>query len=674
MESLIEETAPNDPVSTLPGIASGKAALLAKSGIFTLRDLLTFYPRDYKDTVHFFSFAEIAQCGHAAAGVATVTAHERVAVRGGILSIIIAADETGALCEFPLFNRGFLLPSFPVGKKFYFYSKIMVRTGRFRGNLTDFESYSENPAFFRQWQPVYPLTAGLSQAFFIKAVRAALERSRDRLSFRLPPNWQSPFSLLSYAEALRCIHLPKTETEIEKARRTLGYFELYRFAAAAKEHRLNRARVVRKTVSDSAVSPLQQKLIESLPFALTAGQQTALTEINRDLNAPVAMERLLQGDVGCGKTLVAFLAAAGVIERGQQCALMVPTELLARQHAEKAFRLFTPVGITVSFFTGSLNKDSRQNVLQMLRKGEIDLIIGTHALFSQDVAFADLGLVIIDEQHKFGVIQRSSLFAKGEQPDILMMSATPIPGTLARTVYASLEVSTIEDLPRGRLPIQTHLARTGNEQKVYNFVHRELTAGHQAYFVYPLIEENSRSDLKDSHQMAEALQMQVFPDFRVALIHSRLTEEQKLTVMERFSAGDIDILVSTTVVEVGIDNPNATVMVIENAQRFGLATLHQLRGRIGRSSLPSYCFLIYDNENLTEEGKSRLKILARSNNGFEIAGEDLKLRGPGEIFGERQTGMLKFKIADPVAESKILEHITDRLNRLYPDKTSRINQ
>ena len=255
-----------------------------------------------------------------------------------------------------------------------------------------------------------------------------------------------------------------------------------------------------------------------------------------------------------------------------------------------------------------------------------------------------------------------------------MMSATPIPGTLARTVYASLEVSTIEDLPRGRLPIQTHLARTGNEQKVYNFIHRELTAGHQAYFVYPLIEENGRSDLKDSLQMAEALQMQVFPDFRVALIHSRLTEEQKLTVMERFAAGDIDILVSTTVVEVGIDNPNATVMVIENAQRFGLATLHQLRGRIGRSSLPSYCFLIYDNENLTGEGKSRLKILARSNNGFEIAGEDLKLRGPGEIFGERQTGMLKFKIADPVAESKILEHITDRLNRLYPDKTSRINQ
>lgn len=670
MESLIDKTEPQDPVSSLPGIASGKAALLAKSGIFTLRDLLTFYPRAYKDTVHFFPFAAIAQCGHAAAGVATVTAHEKAVVRGGILSIVIAADETGALCEFPLFNRGFLLPSFPIGKKFYFYSKITVSAGCFRGNLTDFEAYSENPVFFRQWQPVYPLTAGLSQAFFIKAVRAALERSRDRLSFRLPQKWQPPFPLLSYAEALRRIHFPKAEAEIEDARRTLGYFELYTFAAAAKEHRLNRTAIVRRAPFAGPVSPLQQKLIQSLPFALTPGQRTALTEINRDLNRPTAMERLLQGDVGCGKTLVALLAAAGVIERGQQCALMVPTELLARQHAEKAFRLFAPLGITVAFYTGSLKKETRKNVLQPLKKGEIDLIIGTHALFSQDVAFADLGLVVIDEQHKFGVIQRSALFAKGGQPDVLMMSATPIPGTLARTVYASLDVSTIEDLPQGRLPIKTHLARTGNEQKVYDFVHRELTAGHQAYFVYPLIEENGRCDLKDSLQMAEALQTQVFPDFRVALIHSRLSDEQKQTVMERFAAHDIDILVATTVVEVGIDNPNATVMVIENAQRFGLATLHQLRGRIGRSNLPSYCFLVYDNENLTEEGKSRLKILARSQNGFEIAAEDLKLRGPGEIFGERQTGTLKFKIADPLAETGLLEQINGELNRLFPDKTS----
>lgn len=668
MESLIRETVPEAPVTDIPGIGSGKAALLSRLGIFSVRDLLLFYPRTYKDTVHFFTFAEIARFGHPAAGVAEVCAHEKTMTRNGILNKIIACDETGTPCEFPLFNRGFLLPSFPVGKKFYFYSGITAAEGRFRGQLNDFETYSENPAFFRQWQPVYPLTAGLSQAFLIKIIRTALDRSKDLLDFRLPERWQAPFPLLSYADALRSVHFPKSETEIHEARRTLGYFELYRFAAAAKEHRLHRIAVKRRYRICESASPLQQKIINALPFSLTAGQRSALEEINRDLNRPTVMERLLQGDVGCGKTLVAFLAAAAVIERGQQCALMVPTELLARQHAEKAFTLFSPLGKTVAFYTGSLKKEWRQNVLRPLKKRKIDLIIGTHALFSQDVAFADLGLVIIDEQHKFGVIQRASLFAKGEQPDILMMSATPIPGTLARIVYSSLEVSTIADLPQGRLPVKTHLARTGNEQKVYNFVHRELTAGHQAYFVYPLIEENGRSDLKDSLRMAEALQTQVFPDFRVALLHSRLSEEQKLSIMERFSAREIDILVATTVVEVGIDNPNATVMVIENAQRFGLATLHQLRGRIGRSNLPSYCFLVYDENALTEESKSRLKILTESVNGFDIAGEDLKLRGPGDIFGERQSGILKFKIADPIAEKETLDKISGQLDSLFPDK------
>lgn len=668
MESLIRESIPENPVTDLPGIGPGKAALLSRLGIFSVRDLLLFYPRAYKDTVHFFTFAEIARFGRPAAGVAEVCSHERTATRNGVLNKIIARDETGTLCEFPLFNRGFLISAFPVGKKFYYYSGITVTEGRFRGQLNDFETYSENPAFFRRWLPVYPLTAGLSHGFMIKAVREALKRGAGLTAFRFPDRWQTPFPLLPYADALQRIHFPRSETDITEARRTLGYIELYRFAAAAKEHRLRRAVVARKSRIRESVTPLQQKIIDALPFSLTAGQRTALEEINRDLNRPTVMERLLQGDVGCGKTLVAFLAAAAVTERGQQCALMVPTELLARQHAEKAFELFAPLGKTVAFYTGSLKPEARRNVLLPLKKGKIDLIIGTHALFSQDVSFADLGLVIIDEQHKFGVIQRSSLFAKGDNPDILMMSATPIPGTLARIVYSSLEVSTIGDLPQGRLPVRTHLARTGNEQKVYNFVHRELTAGHQAYFVYPLIEENGRSGLKDSLRMAEALQTQVFPEFRVALIHSRLSEDQKLRIMDRFAAREIDILVATTVVEVGIDNPNATVMVIENAQRFGLATLHQLRGRIGRSKLPSYCFLIYDETALNEESKSRLRILTESNNGFDIAAEDLKLRGPGDIFGERQSGLLRFKIADPIAEKETLDRINDSLNSLFPDK------
>lgn len=669
MESLIYEVIPQDPVTVLPGIAAAKAALLARLGIFTVWDLLTFYPRAYKDTMHFFSFADIARSGTSAAGVAEVVLHEKVSTRNGLLHKVIARDEAGALCEFPLFNRGFLLPSFPIGKKFFFYSPITAAfNGRFHGQLTDFETYSENPAFFKQWLPVYPLTAGISQAFLIKVVRSALKRCSRSLAFRFPQRWQLPFPLLPYAEAFRRIHFPQTQTDINDARRTLGYIELYRFAAAAKEHRLSRAVVKRKSSLDESATPLQKKLIESLPFTLTAGQQSALAQINCDLNRPTVMERLLQGDVGCGKTLVAFLAAAGVMERGQQCALMVPTELLARQHAEKAFELFAPTKKTVALYTGSLKKNQRQQVLQALKNGKIDLIIGTHALFSQDVVFSDLGLIIIDEQHKFGVLQRASLFAKGEQPDILMMSATPIPGTLARIVYSSLDISTIEDLPNGRVPIKTHLARIGNEQKVYDFVHRELKAGHQAYFVYPLIEENGHSNLKDSLQMAEALQTRIFPDFRVALIHSRLSEEQKRAIMQRFADREIDILAATTVVEVGIDNPNATVMVIENAQRFGLATLHQLRGRIGRSNLPSFCFLVYDAASLTEEGKSRLKILAETVDGFKIAEKDLQLRGPGDLFGERQSGALKLKIADPLTEKETLDSICLQLDTLFPDK------
>ncbi|MDR2631238.1 MAG: ATP-dependent DNA helicase RecG, partial [Spirochaetaceae bacterium] len=365
--------------------------------------------------------------------------------------------------------------------------------------------------------------------------------------------------------------------------------------------------------------------------------------------------------VGSGKTLVSFLAALRAVEAGGQAALLAPTELLARQHAENAGALLEPLGVRPAFLTGNLKAAGRSPLLKALAAGEIDLVIGTHALFSRDVIYKNLRLVTVDEQHRFGVIQRSLIMAKGQSsrsspgtPDLLMMSATPIPRTLALTVFGDLEVSIIRDLPPGRKPVKTHLARESNEDKVYEFVRKELAAGRQAYFVYPLIEVNEKRDLKDAVSMAERLGKEIFPRYPTALLHSRLDEEEKRRIMDDFRRGDIRLLAATSVVEVGVDLPNATCMVVEHAERFGLSALHQLRGRVGRGPDQAYCFLVY-SEELTEDGKTRLKVMLEHSDGFIIAEEDLKLRGPGQIAGIEQSGYLSLGIADPLRDAAELE-------------------
>jgi ATP-dependent DNA helicase RecG len=406
-------------------------------------------------------------------------------------------------------------------------------------------------------------------------------------------------------------------------------------------------------------------LLERLPFSLTAGQIEAIGEINRDMDSPWPMARLLQGDVGSGKTLVSFLAALKAVESGGQAAIMAPTELLARQHAENAARLLEPIGIRLSFLTGNIKSAGRKELLKRLAAGEIDMAVGTHALFSQDVIYRDLQLVVVDEQHRFGVTQRSLIMAKGDQPGLLMMSATPIPRTLALTVFGDLDVSVIRDMPPGRKPVKTHLAKESNEGKVYDFVRKELDAGRQAYFVYPLIGAGDgggrTADLKDAESMAERLAKEVFPKHTVALIHSKVDEEEKQRIMENFRKGNIQVLAATSVVEVGVDVPNASCMVIEHAERFGLSALHQLRGRVGRGQEQSYCFLVYSDPkeagdtSLTEDGKTRLKVMLEHNDGFIIAEEDLKLRGPGQIAGIEQSGYLSLGIADPIRDAAALE-------------------
>jgi len=399
-------------------------------------------------------------------------------------------------------------------------------------------------------------------------------------------------------------------------------------------------------------SPLQKKLLERLPFSLTAGQAQAVDEINGDMAANIPMARLLQGDVGSGKTLVSFLSALRAIEENAQAAIMAPTELLARQHAENAARLLEPLGLHIAFLTGNIKAAGRKELLKNLADGSIDIVVGTHALFSGDVEYKNLKLVVIDEQHRFGVTQRSLIMSKGKETGLLMMSATPIPRTLALTVFGDMDVSVIKDMPPGRKPVKTHLAKESNEKKVYDFVRGELEQGRQAYFVYPLIEGGD--EIKDAVSMADRLAKEVFPKYKTALIHSKVAEDEKKQTMDDFRKGEIKILSATSVVEVGVDVPNATCMVVEHAERFGLSALHQLRGRVGRGQDQSFCFLVYSDE-LTEEGKTRLKVMLENSDGFVIAEEDLKLRGPGHIAGTEQSGYLVLGIANPIRDIEELQ-------------------
>jgi ATP-dependent DNA helicase RecG len=544
--------------------------------------------------------------------------------------------------------------------------------------------------------PVYPLTENLTQAMLRRFTWRALAQYADNLEDELPDYIIQRDNLLSKKAALNAIHFPSSFAEKDQARKTLIYEELF-YLELMTAHRVKKRKKAAhgsaenggdtaKNAATGELTPLQKRLIERLPFPLTAGQLEVIREINADMDSPYPMARLLQGDVGSGKTLVAFLACLKAIEQSSadgchgQAALMAPTELLARQHAENAARLLEPLGLHIAFLTGNLKAAGRSRLLTALESGDIDMTAGTHALFSRDTVYRNLRLVVVDEQHRFGVTQRQAIMEKGDRPNLLMMSATPIPRTLALTVFGDLDVSVIRDMPPGRKTIKTHLAKTSNADKVYDFVRKELAAGRQAYFVYPLIEASGQDtessaawlkDLKDAETMAAHLSQAVFPQFSVALIHSRLDEEVKRTIMDNFRKGETRILATTSVVEVGVDVPNATCMVVEHAERFGLAALHQLRGRVGRGDAQSYCFLIYSDQEvppehagsapelLSEEERSRegrrLMVMLENTDGFVIAEKDLLFRGPGHITGIQQSGYLSLGIADPFRDLAELE-------------------
>lgn len=702
----------NNSISTLPGVGPAKANLFANLNIFTVGDLLRFYPRDYEDRTQKISIAQCIQSKSAKVHtIAQVTAHEWFGY-GRMKTLKIHVSDGTGNAVLVAFNRPFLEKSLPQGCIIALTGTFSFKYGELQSTQFDTEKIS-NQGTLTQFInekvpnskviPIYHQTEGLTSKIISKIIQTALSQYSLGIDDEIPDSLMKKNNLLSKREALRKIHLPTTITEARDARRTFVYEELFAFQKIIAERSLahrgklpsieNDGTTAQKPVSDQefegSLSPRQKQLTQRLSFQLTQDQKAVITfmnyEIDRNFDAAhgvekksYAMRSLLQGDVGSGKTLVSFFVALRIIDYGSQCVLMAPTELLAKQHAENAARQLESVGVRVAYLTGNIKTKGREALLDALKKGDVDFIIGTHALFSKQVVYHDLALAIIDEQHRFGVLQRSAIVEKGRQsidsyirePNLLMMSATPIPQTLAQTVFGDLDVLTIKTMPQGRKPIITYLVRSGNEQNAYEAVRKQLAEGHQAYFVYPAIENNletedsagfpedkhtnQKSALKSAEEMFDYLSTKVYKEYKLGLIHSRIDEETQNKTIEDFRTNKIQILVATTVVEVGVDVPNATCMVIEQADRFGLAALHQLRGRVGRGSAQSYCFLVY-RKDITETGIKRMKALRESTDGFKIAEQDLQMRGPGEITGTAQSGELTFKIADPVKDSELMQ-------------------
>ena len=644
--------AQKDPNSilNLAKIGPKKAELFAKLGVESIEDLLRLYPRDYEDRTRIVPIASLEQ-GVPACFIASVISNPmthripKTDRRNLEITKVTVADHTGRL-NLTFFNASYSAERLHRGETYVFYGTL---TGDYIGfSMTNplFESLDVPGKATRSIVPIYPLTAGLTNNQVSAAVSQAL--ALWPVEDPIPPEIRSQYRLMDGATALRQIHQPTDQESLACSSRRLVFEEFYCFSAALSILRSKRSgRSVPPYVTDPT------PFYSCLPFTLTGAQQRVIGEILSDFRSGKAMSRLVQGDVGCGKTMVAAAAAFVAMENGKQVALMAPTEILAKQHFRGLEALFASLGKKVALLTGSMKLSEKKHTRDALAAGEIQMVIGTHALLTEATVFSDLGLVIADEQHRFGVAQRAALLAKGEQPHLLIMSATPIPRTLALILYGDLDVSIVDELPPGRQQVESFLVDERYRKRLNDFIRKQAAEGHQTFIVCPAIEESETESLKAAELWAETLQTAVFPNLRVALLHGKMKGAEKDEIMEAFAAGSYDILVSTTVIEVGVDVPNATLMVVENADRFGLSQLHQLRGRIGRGQAKSYCILVSDNQ--APETRQRLKALCQTTDGFRIAKEDLKLRGPGDFFGSRQHGLPMFRVGNLTQDLEILQ-------------------
>ena len=636
---------PDTPVRYLKGVGPKTAERFEKLGIVTLADLLCHYPRRYLDFSKPYTIATApldTECVIKAEVFAKPGG--RVLPGGRRMERITAGDDVSSL-EITWFNNPYAAQKLELGREYYFQG--IVTGGMLRRQMVNPQVRTDAQVESIPFEAVYPQTEGLSSGVIAKCVRQLLPHA-ELLPDPLPPEMLQKYRLLSKAEAVRAIHCPASEEEAFAARRRLIYEELLILQLGIG--RMKNRGAARTGAPMQKMSP--EPFWALLPFSPTGAQRRAVEEILTDMAGETSMNRLLQGDVGSGKTLVAAAAIWACIRSGYQAALLAPTEILASQHAENLNRLLSPFGMRVALLTGGMKAAARRATLAAIRDDEADLIVGTHAILSEGVEFARLGLAVVDEQHRFGVRQRGMLAEKAENPHLLVMSATPIPRTLGLLIYGDLDISILDELPPGRKPVKTRCITGKKRGALYGFLDREIDAGRQVYIVCPAIEETPDGGLNAVKSYYEDIAKALLPERRVGLMHGKLKPKEKAAVMEDFKAGRLDALVSTTVIEVGVDVPNATVMVIENAERYGLSALHQLRGRVGRGAAESWCFLVSDNTS--ENVQKRLKFLCSTADGFAVAQYDLETRGPGDFFGSRQHGLPTLQIADLMNDTRTL--------------------
>ncbi len=636
---------PDTPVRYLKGVGPKTAERFEKLGILTLSDLLCHYPRRYLDFSKPYSIAE------APADTECVVKAEVFAKPGGRIlpggrrmERITAGDDVSSL-EITWFNNPYAAQKLELGQEYYFQG--IVTGGMLRRQMVNPQVRTDAQVKSSPFEAVYPQTEGLTSSAIAKCVRQLLPHA-ELLPDPLPSEMLKKYRLLSKADAVRAIHCPATEEEAFAARRRLIYEELLVLQLGIGRMKNHGAASTGAPMKKADASPFW----ESLSFSPTGAQRRAVEEILTDMSGETSMNRLLQGDVGSGKTLVAAAAIWACIRAGYQAALLAPTEILASQHAENLNRLLSPFGMRVALLTGGMKAAARRTTLAAIRDDEADLIVGTHAILSEGVEFARLGLAVVDEQHRFGVRQRGLLAEKAANPHLLVMSATPIPRTLGLLMYGDLDISILDELPPGRKPVKTRCITGKKRADLYGFLDREIGSGRQVYIVCPAIEDAGGSGLNAVKSYYEDIAKAYLPDRRVGLMHGKLKPKEKAEVMDDFKSGRLDALVSTTVIEVGVDVPNATVMVIENAERYGLSALHQLRGRVGRGAAESWCFLVSDNAS--ESVQKRLKFLCSTSDGFAVAQYDLETRGPGDFFGSRQHGLPTLQIADLMNDTRTL--------------------